>query len=491
MSAPLVLAIDAGGTAVKVALVDGNGRVREQGAADVRTDYLPDGRVERDPEAFWKATAAAIRALMQSADTADRIAAIGCTGFGNGIFLVDERGRATRPGIVSVDHRAQPIVDGLAASGQDKHFAAVSGQRAWGGQTIMQLAHLARYEPEVMRRTRWALSCKDFIRMRLSGEAWTDPTDASGGGLMDLERGGYGLSLFETLGMPEVTDKLPPLAENSGIGGKVSSAAAAESGLRVGTPIAGSMMDVASCVIGAGVTNDRSLVMIAGTWSINCIESRAVLKGEAPILNMLHRDRSCRLIAEGSPSSAANLGWYLDHALGSRVTFDQASELVANSPTIGRRCHFLPFIHGPAPRRGAFLDLGSGDDQGSMLRAIFEGVAFQHRVHAEDVLRHAAVDWPETIRLAGGAARSAQWTRIFADVMQKPVEIAEAEEVGAQGAAICAAVAGGLYPDIGAAAGAMTRIGYRREPDRRLAELYETRFNQFRGLDRGMLALFA
>ena len=103
----------------------------------------------------------------------------------------------------------------------------------------MQLTHLWRHEPEVMRRTRWALACKDFIRMRLSGEAWTDPTDASGGGLMALAQGVYADSVFDKLGMADVKVKLPPLIENSGIGGRVSAAAAAETGLNPGTPIAG------------------------------------------------------------------------------------------------------------------------------------------------------------------------------------------------------------------------------------------------------------
>ena len=99
--------------------------------------------------------------------------------------------------------------------------------------------------------------------------------------------------------------------------------------------------------------------------------------------------------------------------------------------------------------------------------------------------------WIGPARSGSLAARRVRptWAQIFADVTQQPVEVAEAEEVGAQGAAICAAVAGGLYPDLGTAAAAMTRVGRRHEPDKTLATLYETRFKQFRELDRGMLTL--
>ena len=182
MSTPLLLAIDAGGTAVKLSLVDANGLVVAEGSADVETRHWPDGRVERDSEIFWSKTAAAIRLLLQAGAYADRVVAIGCTGFGNGVFLVDANGRGVRPGIVSVDCRAQPLVDELTASGEAGRLAELCGQQLWGGQTVMQLAGLAREEPDVWRRTRWALSCKDFIRFQLSGEAITDLTDATGGG---------------------------------------------------------------------------------------------------------------------------------------------------------------------------------------------------------------------------------------------------------------------------------------------------------------------
>ena len=164
---------------------------------------------------------------------------------------------------------------------------------------------------------------------------------------------------------------------------------------------------------------------------------------------------------------------------------------MAQSPVEARRCQFLPFVHGPAPRRGAFVDLGATDDDGTMLRAICEGVAFQHRVHAEEILPHVGGVWPETIRLAGGAARSEPWAQIFADICQRPVEVSEAEEVGTLGAAICAAVAGGLHRDLVTAAQAMTRVRRRHLPDARHADFYEERFREFLRLDKGMMALLA
>ena len=490
--ADLVLAIDAGGTAVKVVLTDAAGQRVGLRMASVVTTHHADGRVERDPEAFWLATVAAISALLaEDSSRAGRIVAIGCTGFGNGVFLVDAEGRATRPGIVSVDHRAQGLLRRLEADGRDAPLSAISGQRLWGGQTLLQLAQLAMDEPEVMAQTRWALSCKDYIRMRLTGMAFAEATDVSGSGLMDLANGEYGLELFTGLDMPEVMQKLPPMIANSAIGGAVSASAAAQTGLRAGTPLAGSMMDVAACALGAGSVNADSLVMIAGTWAINCLEVplASPLGPQMPLMNMLHRDGGCRLLCEGSPASAANLGWFLERALGGRVSVAEANGLVAASPVQTRRCQFLPYIYGAAPRIGSFQNLAAADDTASMLRAIYEAVAFQHRRHAEDLLVHRGGLGPKTIRLAGGAARSAPWAQIFADICRLPVEVCEAEEVGALGAAICAAVVGGLHPDLTQATAAMTRVGRRYDPNPDHAGFYDKRFQEFLGFDLGMLAL--
>lgn len=488
--ADLFLSIDAGGTAVKAAVFDVAGRLVATRAIEVETIHRENGWVEREPEAFWRGTAKAIRELTAHEIAPDRIAAVACTGFGNGVFLVDGEGRGTRPGIVSVDHRAQPIVDEFSRDGTAERIEAITGHQIWGGQTLLQLIWLSRNEPDVVARTRWALACKDFLRMRLTGVAATDPTDASGGGLLDLSRGAYSDALFEIAGIPEFANRVPPIVENSGVGGHISRAASEETGLLAGTPVVAAMMDVSACVLGAGAVGPDALTMIAGTWSINGIETRDVLHKRPPILNMIHRDRACRLLADGSPTSAANLHWYLSRALGASIDVKQANALVSQSPVEARRCHFMPFVSGPEPRRGAFVGMTNGDDQASMLRAIYEGVAFQHRRHGENVASYVAPHRPQKIRLAGGASKSAVWTQIFADVSGLPVEVPEGEEIGALGAAMCAAVATGHYPDLVFAAQAMCRVEREATPRPHLRGFYDERYGEFLRLDRRLAELF-
>lgn len=489
--ADLFLAIDAGGTAVKAAVFDARGSLVASSAIDVVTEHRDNGWVERDPEHFWQQTAGAVRTLIAKGLDPARIAAVACTGFGNGVFMVDDRGRATRPGIVSVDQRAQAIVDRFREDGLARSIEELSGQRIWGGQTLMQLVWLKQNEPATVAASRFALACKDFIRMRLTGIAATDPTDASGGGLLNIATGVYDAALFDLCGISDMLSLMPPVMENSAFAGRVSAEAAALTGLAAGTPVATAMMDVGACVIGSGVVGGDVLTMIAGTWSINAIEAEAAISRDPPLLDMIHRDRECHLLADGSPTSASNLSWYLARLGGPGMDLAQVNRLVEESPIKARRCHFLPFVNGPAPRRGAFLGLVNADDTGSMLRALFEGVAFQHRRHGEDILAHRGSLPARAIRLAGGASKSEVWSQIFADVTGYSVEVAEGEELGALGAAICAAVATGHHADFATATRAMCRLRRTAAPDPDVLGWYEDRYHEFLRLDQKLADLFS
>lgn len=484
MTTDLLLAIDAGGTSVKLAVFDRDGNLVQRAAADVQTAHRANGWVEREAEAFWQATAEAIRALTHVV-SADRIAAIACTGFGNGVFLVDEAGHPTRPGIVSVDHRAQPIVDEFLANGLALEIEAITGQRIWGGQTLLQLVWLARHEPEVVARSRWALLCKDFIRLRLTGIAATDTCDASGSGLMRLAEGRFDPALFRLVGIGDLAAKMPPVLHNSAIAGTITAEVAALTGLRPGTPVAAGMMDVGACVLGSGAVEQDTLTMIAGTWSINARLSDTPISGRPPILNTLHRDGDCRLVADGSPSSAGNLNWFVSRVMPAGTTFEAINDLVRSVDALDpRRCHFLPYVQGPLPRQGAFVGLTATDSLATMLLAIYEAIAFKHRWHAEVDAGYFGGRPPTAIRLAGGASKSAVWAHVFAEVCGAPVDVVQGEEIGALGAAMAASVAAGFHPTLREAAQRMSRVSNTFRPEPQRTAFYADRYAEFLELDR-------
>ena len=138
---------------------------------------------------------------------------------------------------------------------------------------------------------------------------------------------------------------------------------------------------------------------------------------------------------------------------------------------------FHPFLYGSrlgAHQRGGFFGLAGWHGEGHILRALFEGVMFEHRRHVE-VLAQAGVTF-STAALSGGGSRSQHWPQIFADGLGVPVTVAEAGETGALGAAIAAAVGVGIHADEKAAVAAMTRPARTYAPDPAMRAHYNRRY---------------
>ena len=130
--------------------------------------------------------------------------------------------------------------------------------------------------------------------------------------------------------------------------------------------------------------------------------------------------------------------------------------------------------------RACFIGLASWHGLPEMVRALYEGVAFEHRGHIDHLL--TGRQRPRAARFAGGAARSRPWLDIFASAIELPLELSDANELGALGAAIIAAVGVGLYPDLDAAVAAMTQVTKRIEPDPELSAILSRRRQVFEAL---------
>jgi len=127
--------------------------------------------------------------------------------------------------------------------------------------------------------------------------------------------------------------------------------------------------------------------------------------------------------------------------------------------------------------RAGFYGIAGWHGEGHLLRALFEGVAFEHRRHV-DVLRAAGARF-ERAALSGGGARSAVWPQMFADVLGIPITVADCTETGALGAAIAAGVGVGAFPDLAAGVRAMTRRRHAFDPDPGMTAHYDGRYRTY------------
>jgi L-xylulokinase len=485
------LGIDDGGTLVKAVLFDLDGSALASASRRLPLLVPEPGFCERDMDQLWELNVEVIRECLQrSGIDPGSIQGVACTGHGKGLYLWGKDQRPVGNGIVSTDGRAWAYPQRWAQDGTAARVFQRSCQSILACQPVALLAWLRDRRPELLPRVQWIFACKDYIRFRLTGQARAEVTDYSGSNFMNLAERGFDRELLAEFGLAELFPALPELAGSTELCGAVTAEAAARTGLRAGTPVAGGMFDIDACAVAMDVTDERNLCVIAGTWGINEYLSRRPVLDGSVLMNSLFCLPEYYLVEESSPTSAGNFEWFIDAFLGQekaeaaaagRQVYDLINERAAQVPPDGQNIVFLPYLFGSnydPTAKACLVGLESGHGRAEIVRAVFEGIAFTHRVHVDKLL--AARDRPEAVRLAGGAAKSAVWCQIFADVLDLPVEVVEAEELGTLGCAMAAAVATGAYPDLAAAARRMVRIRRRIQPDPRAAAIYRRKYALYR-----------
>ena len=475
--------IDSGGTMTKIALFDCAGTEIAVEVAPNEMILPHPGWTERDADAMWQAACAGIRALLERGDVSpDEILAVTPTGYGGGGYFIDEFGNPTRNGIVSTDSRVLELVSRWDEVGLGAQIRACVQQQNWGGQSLSLIAWLERNEPEVAARTRYFLSCKDFLRLRLSGDISTDPTDAGCGGLIDVSTARYSHEALELAGIAHWLEKLPPIGLSAEVVGGVSDQAARQTGLKAGTPVVRGVYDVVGCALATGFTSPDQLAAVAGTFAIHSTLHDVPCTDPLPSIQTPYPVNGFSIATMATPTSASNLEWVRNTIMGDTSVqvehqrsgfYDMCNEMVGGTMGAPNNIQFFPFIFGgPGGVPAGMLGITADTKMADILRAVYEGVVFAHRNDMEFLLGGSQSAQPKVVRLAGGAARSEIWVQMFADGLGMPIELAEGNELGAKGAAICAAVAVGIYDDIPQAVKKMVKVGRKYLPDpERSAEL--------------------
>lgn len=428
----LLLGLDIGSTVVKAAVFDRRGRTLAVAHRAVRVRLPGPGRVERDPEATWRAAANAIREVVPG--RARGVSAVGVTGCGNGAVWLDAAGRTLGSGILASDTRA----------------LAQARANEYPGQTAVLLRWLRACEPETAGRLHRVTFWKDFVRLRLTGELVTEPTDLGAAG---------GFSRRESV--------LPPSVASLDIAGRVTAAAAGATGLREGTPVIAGCLDCEAAAIGSGVTGPGELSIVAGTWSINqCFTAERPTAAEARTLFLVNPSAvpGRWLALEASPDSAGHFDWFV-RAIRRNGDFARVSRQAEAARAEG--LFFLPGLFG---RGAVFGGLRPHHDGAAMARAVMQGVCFAHRAHVER-LRATGLCFLHA-RLAGGAARSDFWCQLFSDTLRLPVEVRASPEPGAFGAALLAGVGAGVWPSLAEAQRATVQEARRFTPRADLDSAY-------------------
>jgi xylulokinase len=448
---PAVLGIDLGTSQVKALLCSRSGEVLGTGFAGYPVRSPRPGWAETDPEDWWRAAAAAVTSAVGQADS--EVAGLAVAGQMHGVVLTGASGYPLRPAILWLDRRSYAEVDDYLRLPADLRSAL--GNPPSTGMAGPTATWLSRHEPETYRDARWLLQPKDWLRLRLTGEAASDPTDASGTLLYDMARQRWAVDIADAMGLR--AGLLPPIRRPTEVAGTLHAAAASHLGLPAGLPVAVGAADTAASLLAAALPGPGWGMLTLGTggqWVVP-------LTGAGSSRGMADPSGKTNLfcMADGGQyrlAAVQNVGITLGWVTSILRTSWADLYATATAPWQPGTPAFLPYLasergdEAAARAAGAWEGLSLAHERDDLLRAALEGVAFLLRTKLDD-LRHLGCH-PEQVVIAGGGSRHPGWRSLLADVLQLPLYAASTPWLSARGATLIAGVAAGLYPTLAIAA---------------------------------------
>lgn len=444
-----LLGIDIGTTGAKAVLIDEAGRVLAQAAAEVPMATPQPGWTEQDPEDWWSATVACLEKIATRPD------AIGLTGQMHGSVVLGREGRPLRAALLWNDQRTTEQVDELEQLHGVEIRRSTLNPPLTGFQ-LPKLLWLRRHEPEVFDRIETVLLPKDYIRYRLTGGIGaTDPSDASGTGVFDVESRTWADELIAALGLRR--DWFPVVRESWEPCGHTPE----------GIPVVAGAGDQAAAAVGTGAVEPGILSLSLGTSGVAFVATdRPNPDPTGAVHAFCHANGRWHLMGV-TLSCGGAVRWARD-LLYADPDYARMNEEAAAVAPGARGLTFLPYLAGArcpiiAPEaRGSFSGLSLAHGRPELARAVFEGVTFD-LADAVDRLCSLGAEVQEA-RLTGGGANSRLWRGLVADVLDRPCRTLEVDEGPAFGAAILAGVGIGLWPSVLEASRSVVRPARTVEP---------------------------
>ncbi|MGW6736375.1 xylulokinase [Streptomyces sp. NPDC055013] len=421
---PLVVGVDTSTQSTKALVVDAStGQVVASGQAP-HTVSSGVAR-ESDPRQWWDALREALR---QCGDAAHEAAAVSIGGQQHGLVTLDDRGEPVRPALLWNDVRSAPQARRLTEEmGGAKFWAERTGSVPAASFTVTKWAWLAENEPESVRATKAVRLPHDYLTERLTGQGTTDRGDASGTGWWASGTESYDEEILARVGLDPAM--LPRVVRPGEIAGTVRDSH--ELPFSKGTLVAPGTGDNAAAALGLGLRPGMPVLSLGTSGTVYAVSRRRPADPTGTVAGF----------------ADAHGDWLpLACTLNCTLAVDRLATLLgldreAVEPTTGLT--LLPYLDGERTPNlpnasGVLHGLRHDTTAGQLLQAAYDG-AVHALLGALDLVLDEDADRSAPLLLIGGGARGKAWQETVRRLSGRPVQVPEARELVALGAAAQAA----------------------------------------------------
>ena len=491
-----VLAVDLGTGGPKVAVIAATGRIVAHGFEPVGIQLGEDGSAEQLPQEWWNAVVvSARRAVTQSGVSPEKVIGVGCTAQWSGTVAVGADGVAIGPSIIWMDSRGASAVrntvrgalnvQGFGASKLTRWVRRTGGIPSLSGKDPVGHIHFLRQErPDVYAATAVFLEPVDYLGLRLTGLARASHDSITLHWVTDnrdINAVAYDDGLFDLAGLER--SRLPELVPTGSIQGGLTATAAAELGLLAGTPVVSGTGDLHSAAVGSGAVDDLDGHLYIGTSSwISCPVPFKKTDALTNVASFPSGIPGRYLVADEHETAGACLTWLRDNLLFPDDALDpgasppadvlaRLNDLAAGVPQGARGVLFTPWLNGERTPvddhtiRGGFHNISLSSTRADMVRAVFEGVAFNSAWLLGAVEKYCKKRF-DSLAFIGGGASSDEWAQIHADVTGRTIrQVAEPILANVRGAGLLTLLALGRISLADIPATVEVKATYTPDPD--------------------------
>ena len=474
------IGIDLGTSSVKLVLMDTAGHIIANVSKSYPIDYPKAGWSEQNPYDWYDACIEGMKELLDGQDEST-VGGISFGGQMHGLVILDENDKVIRPAILWNDGRTTKECDYLNnVIGKDK-LTEYTANIAFAGFTAPKILWVKENEPENFKKIARIMLPKDYLAYRLTGVHCTDVSDASGMLLLDVKKRDWSDEMIKICDISR--EQLPRLYESYEKVGCLTKEAAEVLGLSENVIVAAGAGDNAAAAVGTGTVGDGMCNISLGTSGTIFISNKEFgVDNNNALHSFDHADGNYHLM--GCMLSAASCnGWWMDGILKD-TDYKAAQECITDDMLGNNHVYFLPYLmgerspHNNPLARATFTGMTMDSTRTDMTQAVLEGVAFAIRDSFE-VAKELGINITET-KMCGGGAKSELWCRIMANVLGIKVNLLKSEEGPSMGAAMLAMVAAGEYSSVQEAADSIVKICKTIEPQKAIADRYNSRYNTFR-----------
>ncbi|MCX8071944.1 MAG: FGGY-family carbohydrate kinase [Candidatus Binatia bacterium] len=450
------LAIDAGTGSGKCVVFDAHGKLRARAAEEWTYEVTPDPELPSvkwfsfNPNAFWATLCRCIRAAVEQAGAAPKdIAGIAATSQREACVFVDHRGIEVYAG-PNIDARGfREGMDVLQVFGAERLYRITGHSAPFIFPLCRYLWYRKRSESEVSR----ILMMNDWIHWRLTGEFVSEPSNATESMLFDVAGRTWAAQILEAFSIPR--SLLPDIRQPGEQAGNLRADVAETLGLLPGTPVFVGGADTQCSLLGAGVLDPGVVGATLGTTTpVQAVTDELCLDPQSSLWAGCHVVPDRWVLESNAGDTGDAYRWLIDLLRGDQpheVARTQLEAAAAACPDTSAILFVGPSVFDiqriALRRPGGILfpypTLHVRPSAKELMRAFFESVGFALRANLEQLERVLGTP-PRRIVLSGGMTRNLALLRILADVLGRPLQVANEPESAALGCAILMASGGNL-----------------------------------------------